>query len=201
VPHFSGAGFSFFGARDERLPIAVYAAKPIAWNPAMTERVASCQCGKVRFRAVGRPIVASVCYCDDCQAGAHRLEAMGAAGSFHDQWFGTPYLTYRDGALACLEGGELLEGVKLRENAPTTRYIASCCKSPVYLKYAPGWWTSMYRAGFSDAPPLEFRSSTQFVAAGSKLPDDVPVYRRFPMKLFARLFAAGIAQLLRANAQ
>jgi len=163
----------------------------------MVERIASCACGKVRFKATGRPIVASVCYCDDCQAGGRQLEAMGAAPSFHDAWRGTPYVTYRDLGLTCLEGRELLQGMKLRDGAPTTRFIATCCKSPVYLKYAPGWWTSMYRARFLDAPPVEFRSSTQFAPAGSQLPSDVPVYRSFPPKLFVRLFTAGVAQLLR----
>jgi hypothetical protein len=163
----------------------------------VVERIASCACGKVRFQAVGRPIVASVCYCDDCQAGGRQLEAMGAAPTFHDEWRGSPYATYRDLGLTCLEGREFLQGVKLRADAPTTRFIATCCKSPVYLKYAPGWWTTVYRVRFSDPPPLEFRSSTQYAPPGSVLPNDVPVYRSFPPKLFARLFVAGIAQLLR----
>ncbi len=163
----------------------------------MIERIASCDCGKVRFRAVGRPIATAVCYCDDCQAGAQQMEALGATGTFRDAWRGTPYMSYRDGCLSCIEGSGLLEGVKLRHDAPTTRFITTCCRSPIYLKYGPGWWVSVYRLRFgAGAAPIEFRSQTQHVARGEKLPGDVPVFRSFPPRLIAGLLKAGAAQLL-----
>lgn len=125
----------------------------------MIERVASCRCGKVRLRAAGDPILCAVCYCVDCQAAAERLEALGAAPDFHDAWLGTPYATYRDDRMACVEGEAGLEAVKLTGTSPTTRYVASCCGSPMYLKFGPGWWTSIYRARFGDdAPRLELRN-------------------------------------------
>src|SRR4249920_883998 len=108
------------------------------------ERIASCACGKVRIKAMGRPIMSAVCYCEDCQAAVHQLEAQGAGKDFHDAWDGTGYATYRDDRLSTIEGASLLEGFKLRDSAPTTRYVTTCCKSAMYLKHGPGWWTSLY---------------------------------------------------------
>ena len=161
----------------------------------MTERTSTCVCGKVRFVARGRPIVCAICYCDDCQAGARQLEALGACTAFRDTFGGAPYMTYRDDTVRCVQGEELLQGMKLREDAPTTRFIATCCQSPMYLKYAPGWWVSMYRDRFGgDAAPVQFRSQTQH--ALTALPQDVPSYRKFPPALFLRLLKARVGMLL-----
>src|SRR5690242_11904268 len=122
------------------------------------ERIAACACGKVRISAVGRPIITAVCYCEDCQTSVSQLEAQGARDDFHDAWNGSPYATYRDDRLNTLEGASLLEGFKLSADATTTRYITTCCKSAMYLKYGPGWWTSVYRVRLGDAaPPIEVR--------------------------------------------
>jgi hypothetical protein len=149
----------------------------------------------VRFEALGSPIVCAVCYCDDCQAGARQLEALGARTAFKDTLGGAPYMTFRDDAVRCVQGEELLHGVKLRDDAPTTRFIATCCQSPMYLKYAPGWWVSMYRDRFGDdAAPVQFRSQTQHAQAA--LPRDIPTYRNFPPALLLRLLKARLGMLL-----
>jgi hypothetical protein len=128
------------------------------------------------------------------------MEEMGADASFHDAFGGTPYMTYRDDWIVCLEGRELLQGVKIRDDAPTTRFIATCCRSPMYLKYARGWWMSMYRSRFGDAAtPIVLRSQTQHAVAGHALPDDVPAYRNFPPALFLRLLKARIGMMFRTK--
>ena len=155
------------------------------------ERIAACACGKVRFKASGPPIVSAVCYCADCQAGGRQLEAQGAPHVFRDAWGGTGYLTYRDDRFAALDGASLLQGFKLRDDAPTTRFIATCCKSAIYLKHGPGWWTSVYRVRFGDAaPPLEMRNNIRQAQNPQTLPADVPAYRSFPLKLFWGLLRA-----------
>ncbi|HXC55871.1 MAG TPA: hypothetical protein VNU97_11300 [Rhizomicrobium sp.] len=163
-----------------------------------TGRMASCDCGKVRFKAMGKPIVSAVCYCTDCQAGGRQIEAAGARRDFRDAWQGTGYLTYRDDRLECLAGASLLRGFKLREGSGTTRFMTTCCKSAIYLKFAPGRWTSMYRVRFGDAaPPLEMRNNVQHAQDPATLPDDVPAYRGFPLKLLWRLLRASIGSWLR----
>ncbi|WP_443025619.1 GFA family protein [Sphingomonas sp. PB4P5] len=39
---------------------------------AFTVRTATCSCGRVRCEGIGAPIVSTVCYCSDCQAGGTR---------------------------------------------------------------------------------------------------------------------------------
>jgi uncharacterized membrane protein len=145
----------------------------------------------VRLPIIGAPILTAVCYCDDCQAGARQLEALGASPDFHDAWGGTPYVTMRDDRLGEVEGADRLKAVKLQEGSPTTRYIATCCNSPMYLKYRPGWWTSVYRNRLGqDAPRIEVRGQVRHAVGPAPLPDDVPAYRSFPAPLFPRLIAA-----------
>ena len=163
----------------------------------MIERIASCACGRVRLKLMGEPILSAACCCSDCQAGGRLIEARPDAPAIRDEFGGTPYLIYRDDRFACVAGAEALEGIKLSEGAPTTRYVATCCNSGMYLKFAPGWWTSVYRARFADhAPPVALRNKVASLPPGVTLPRDIPAYRGFPLQLIARLLAARMAMWL-----
>jgi hypothetical protein len=163
----------------------------------MQMRRAACVCGKVQFEALGSPIANVVCHCDDCQSGSHAIEALPHASRILDQYGGTASAVYRDDRFACVQGEEFLQGHKLSEQAPTTRYVASCCNSGMYLKYAPGWWKSVYRGRFADAlPPLELRQQIQHLPAGVERPTDLPTYKGYPSRFLARLMMARIAMML-----
>lgn len=167
----------------------------------MIERTASCACGRVRLKAVGEPILSAACCCSDCQAAGRLIEARPGAAAIRDEYGGTPYLIYRDDRFACVAGAEALEGVKLSEGAPTTRYVAACCNSGMYLKFGPGWWTSVYRARFAgDAPPVAMRNKVASLPPGVVLPRDIPAYRGFPLKLIAGLLSARVAMWLARSA-
>jgi len=45
--------------------------------------IASCACGSVEVKALGKPIVSAACYCDDCQKGAAQLEALQQTAPAH----------------------------------------------------------------------------------------------------------------------
>lgn len=161
-----------------------------------TLRSASCACGRVRCEGMGQPIVSALCYCTDCQAGGRQLEALPGAAKILDPDGGTPYLTYRDDRFACAQGAELLTGHKLRDKAPTQRFVASCCNTGMFLKFGPGHWVSAYRLRFPDPlPPIEMRNKIARRQSALPLPNDAPAYRRFPLKLFRKLIAARIAML------
>lgn len=164
----------------------------------MLVRTSSCACGRVRCEGVGAPIVSAVCYCDDCQEGARRIEALAGAPAFRDPDGGTSLLVYRDDRFRCASGEELLAPYKLGDAAPTRRMVASCCNSAMFLKFAPGFWTSAYRARFEgdDLPPLEFRDQIERRRADTPLPSDVPCYRGFPLRLYGKVFAARVAMSL-----
>jgi hypothetical protein len=162
-----------------------------------TIRSSSCACGRVRFEAIGAPILSCVCYCADCQEGGRRIEALPNAAPVRDADGGTPYLSYRDDRFRCVSGAELLAAYKLGDSAPTRRMVASCCNSGMLLKFGPGHWTSAYRGRFlGDLPPTEMRSQTKARKSDTPLPDDAPSYAGFPLRLFLRLIRARIEMLI-----
>ena len=156
------------------------------------KRTSQCQCGEVRLEASAEPILAAVCYCDDCQAGARRLEELPGAPSVLDEDGGASYLIYRDDRFSCVAGADRLEGHKLREKSPTTRYVASCCNTAMYLKFGRGHWVSAYRTRFEQVglPPVEMRTNTRFRTFKGPYPDKAPTHKRFPLMLFAKLAKA-----------
>ncbi|MGN6148431.1 MAG: GFA family protein [Rhizomicrobium sp.] len=159
----------------------------------MIERIATCTCGKVRMKVSGDPIVSAICHCDSCQAGARLIEALPHAAQVRDEYGGCPYLTYRDDRFEIVQGSDLLNGIKLSDIAPTTRYVASCCNSGMYLKHRPGWWVSTYRYRYTgNLPPVTMRNQ---VKAGTTVPSEPPVKNGFPPGLIARLLAARVAMM------
>lgn len=88
-------------------------------------------------------------------------------------------------------------GYRIKDRAPTQRFVASCCNSGMFLKFGPGHWVSAYRARFEgNLPPIEMRTQTKFRRADTKIPQDAPIYHRFPMKLFMKLIGARFAMLV-----
>jgi hypothetical protein len=161
-------------------------------------RHAACTCGKVRCEAVGTPIVSAVCYCDGCQEGGRRIEALPNAPPVLDADGGTPFLTYRDDRFRVVAGSEFLVGYRIRDDSPTQRMVASCCNAAMYLKFGPGFWRSTYQNRYEkrDLPPIEMRMQIAFRNSSLPVPDDAPRFRGTPLRLFARGLKARIAMLL-----
>jgi len=160
-------------------------------------RQSSCACGRVRCEGLGKPIFSGVCYCRDCREGGRRIESLPQAPAVLDADGGAAYLTYRDDRFRCISGSEFLKGHKLGDGAPTQRFVAACCNSAMYLKFAPGHWTSAYRNRFEgEPPPIEARSQTKHREAPTPLPNDAPSFRGYPPKLMGRLLGSRLAMLL-----
>jgi hypothetical protein len=163
--------------------------------PVMT---ATCSCGAVEVTAFGRPIVSAVCYCDDCQKGAARIEALPDAGAVRDPDGGTAYILYRKDRFQCAKGAELLRRYKLKETSATNRVVAACCNSAMFVSFDRSpHWVSAYRARFrGELPPVQARICTKFKPDGVVLPDDAPSYRGYPPGLVIKLLASRVAMLL-----
>jgi hypothetical protein len=151
------------------------------------ERTVACACGKTRLHLRGRPIVTLACYCADCRNGSAQLEALPAAPRLLDPHGGTEYVLYRKDRFGTEAGSELLRHVKLREPSKTSRVVAACCNSALFMHFADGrHWVPVYRQRFGgDAPPLEMR-----IAAGSatgRLPADVKRAAGIPLKMVVKL--------------
>lgn len=155
---------------------------------------ARCACGSVELEASGAPIVSVVCYCDDCQEGARRIEALPNAPAVRDADGGSAYVLYRKDRVGYARGAELLRGHKLKATSPTRRVVATCCNTAMFLDFQKGHWISAYTARFHEGlPPLDMRIGTKSMAG--QVPNDVPSSATFPLKFVGKLVAARIAML------
>jgi hypothetical protein len=155
---------------------------------------AMCQCGKVKFEAVGPPILTASCYCTSCQEAGRQFEQLASASPALDSDSGTGLILYRKDRVRCMTGQQYLEEHRLKPDSPTRRVIAKCCNSAMFLDFTKGHWLSMFRNRFpTGAPPLEMRVMTKERRVGVELADDVPNYSGHSGKFMLKLIAAWIA--------
>lgn len=168
-------------------------------EPTKYQLTARCACGRVSLKLTGAPIVSVVCYCDDCQEGARRIESMPQAPPVKDADGGTPYMVYRKDRLEVIAGRGNLLALKLRPASTTHRVVASCCHSAMYLDFEDSkHWIDVYRSRIQGAaPPLQMRVCTGFAPRPEAVPADVPRHAGYPFGVIARLMAARIAMMLR----
>jgi hypothetical protein len=160
---------------------------------------AICQCGKVKFEALGAPILTCSCYGTSCQEAGRRFEQLTSAPPVLDPDSGTGYILYRKDRVQCVAGPEYLEEHRLKPDSPTRRVVATCCNSAMFLDFTKGHWLSMYRNRFpTGAPPIEMRVMTNERRVGVELADDLPNHGgrsgKFMLKLIASWIAMGSAQ-------
>jgi len=165
--------------------------------PALPGLRAACACGAVTLEARGAPIVTAVCYCDDCQTAGGRIEGMAGAPPLRDGDGGTAMVMFRKDRLRCVEGAERLTAVKLDPQSPTSRYVASCCNSAMYLGFDDAkHWVDVYRSRVVGEPPkIEARICTRFRSAGADLPGDAPAHPGYPPSMIPKLLGSRIAML------
>ena len=168
-------------------------------KPKKHERLfATCQCGKVKFEAVGTPIMTVACFCASCQEAGRRLEQLASAPPVLDPDGGTGVIAFRKDRVQCVMGLEYLEEHRLKPESPTRRVVATCCNSAIFLDFTNGHWLSMYRNRFPlGAPPLEMRVMTKDRRAGVELADDASNYSGFSGTFMLKLLVARISMGLR----
>jgi hypothetical protein len=170
----------------------------MAEPPRTRKKTARCACGSVELEAIGPPITSVACYCESCQEGSRRIEALPNGRAVCGPDGGTAYVLYRKDRVEYPKGSRSLRGLKLKEGSSTKRVVAACCDSPMFLEFEKGHWLSIYRAALRGGlPPLEMRVHTKSRPAGVHLPNDVPNHQGHSLKFMAKLFGAWIAMLLR----
>lgn len=166
--------------------------------PKSKQYISRCSCGAVTLLALGQPIVASVCYCDNCQMAARQIAEFGGSSKVADPDGGTQYLVFRKDRLVCSEGPERLQVFRLKHAPATRRMVASCCDSAMYMAFDDArHWVSAYRARFvGDVPPLEMRICTASRASTEPLDSSIPGYAGYPPSMMFRLLFSRFAMLL-----
>jgi hypothetical protein len=146
-----------------------------------------------------------ICYCDDCQEGGRRLEALPNAKAVREPDGGTAYVAFRNDRVWYAAGSAQLQEHKLRPESPTSRVVARCCGTAMLLRFDRGknWWTSIYRARLvGDVPPPEMRVCTRFrrdenITSGPQLPS----YPGYPARLVAKLLKARLGMMFSSRAR
>lgn len=161
-------------------------------------RTARCLCGHVEIEASGAPITSAVCYCDSCQEGSRRIEALTNAVPILGPDGGTAYVLYRKDRIGYAKGAELLKSYKVDEKSATSRVVAGCCNSAMVMRFDDArHWVSVYRARFQgDVPPLEWRICTKFKPEGAEVPTDVPSSAMYPAGFGWKLLTSKLSMLL-----
>lgn len=159
-----------------------------------------CACGQVRLQVEGAPIISAACCCNSCREAGARIQRLPAAPTLLDAHGATRFVLYRKDRVRFGEGAEVLRELRLRPEAKTRRVVATCCNTPVFLEFENGHWLSLYGCLWPQGtlPPLELRTMTSDLPAGTALPDDVPNARRQSLSFFAKLLGAWIAMGLRS---
>ncbi len=158
-----------------------------------------CSCGAVVLTLRGAPIVSLVCYCDTCQEGSRRIEALPNAPSVREPDGGTAYVSYRKDRITYAKGRELLIDITLDQRSKTKRVVASCCNSALLMRFDDArHWVPLYRVRFESNPPaIEMRICTSFLPGNVVPPNDVPSYRDYPGALVMKLLRSRLAMLFR----
>jgi hypothetical protein len=157
-----------------------------------------CACGAVECIGQGAPILTTVCYCDDCQAAAHQLEALPGAPPILDLDGGTALTLFRANRFAVTRGPEKLVPHKLKPDSVTSRMTASCCNSAMYLAFdkGPHWVSTLRNRLVGEVPPVKYRVMTRYRTSPLPYPDAAPSAKGFSLRFLASMVRDAIAQKL-----
>lgn len=161
----------------------------------MTVTHLTCACGKFHLEVSGEPIISAECHCQSCRDAGQRLQALPPAVPLQSPNGGTQYILYRSDRVRFPDGTAALKEFRLRPDAPTRRVLTTCCNTPVFVHFKGGHWLSLYASLWpaSALPPIELRTMTKDLPAGTRLAGDVPAGARATAGFYARLLKAWVA--------
>lgn len=154
-----------------------------------------CACGQTRLEVEGKPIESVECCCTSCREAADRMQRLEGAPQILTAHSTTPFVMYRKDRVRFLSGTDNLAGFRLSPEATSTRVIATCCNTPVYLEFKGGHWLSLYGELWPDGtmPAPTMRTMASDLPEGAMLPDDIPNAKKQSLSFFAKLFGAWVA--------
>jgi hypothetical protein len=125
----------------------------------------------------GKALAGVVCNCASCREAGRRFAANSPNGCVLDADGGTAVVLYRKDRVHCLRGGEHLSELRSQPASKTKRVVATCCGTPMFLDFEPGFWMSIYRKRLGDrSPAITLKAHTG----------------RFMLKLLAAWVAMGL---------
>jgi len=158
---------------------------------------ATCRCGAVKLALDTAPFLSAVCYCDDCQAAGHRLEALESAPTVLDPDGGSDYVMVRKDRVRIASGQHHLAEFRLKPGSSTRRVVATCCNTPMFLDVTIAHWITLFsdRLPPEARKPVEMRVMTKYRKSSLPYPDAALTYRdhtgRFVLKVLGAWIAMG----------
>lgn len=151
------------------------------------------------MRAVGRPIVATACYCESCRKAGELFEALPGASPVLNDDGSTDFVLFRKDRLDCVHGSDRLREHRRTPASKTRRIVATCCNTPMFLEFTGGHWLTLYRQRLNqqDRPPVQMRVMTRDRLPGVTIADDLPSYAGHSGKFMLKLIAAWAAMRFR----
>jgi hypothetical protein len=95
-------------------------------------------------------------------------------------------------------GADKLTAHKLRPNSNTSRMVASCCNSALYLAFdkGPHWVSTVSNRSVGEVPRPRYRVMTRYRTSPLPFPDSVPTAKRFSWPFLGTMIRDAIAQKL-----
>ena len=111
---------------------------------------------------------------------------------------GTTLTLFRSNRFVVAKGSERLVPHKLTPGSITSRMVASCCNSAMFLSFDKGpHWVSVLRNRFiSEQPPIQFRHMTKYRSSPLPYPDAIKTYPKFPIRFLGRVLRDRLAMAL-----
>lgn len=162
-------------------------------------RTLVCECGNVRFEAIGEPILVAACYCADCRAAASEIAALPGAPPLAETDGGTGCVLYRKDRIVCVNGEDRLLPMSLNPGSATKRLVAGCCNSAMMMAFDDSrHWVPVYRQRFDGvAPPIEMRICTGEARSADAASNGIPSFKGYPARMMLRLVGARLAMTFR----
>jgi hypothetical protein len=159
-----------------------------------------CGCGQVHLEVTSAPIINAECCCNSCREAGARLRTLPSAPAFLEPNGNTRFVLYRKDRIRFVKGAENLKEFRLKPESKTRRVVAACCNTPVFLEFQNGHWLSLYGCLWAKGtlPPLDMRTMTKDLPAGTVLPDDVKNAKQQNVSFMLKLLGAWVAMGFKA---
>jgi hypothetical protein len=163
----------------------------------IAQTILRCQCGAVECIGQGAPFLSAVCYCDHCQQAARQINANGGP-AVADPDGGTALCLIRDDRFRIERGADLLQPHQRDSSSPTSRMVASCCNSALFLSFSDGrfWRSAMINRIDGAKPVIEMRLCTRYRESELPWPDQAPRHAKFPFSALLRVGRQWLAMKL-----
>lgn len=154
----------------------------------------SCRCGDVSLAMNGSPFMVVECCCNSCRDAGERFLALSPEAATFAHNGAVPFVMQRNDRVNITHGKEHLAVHRLDVTATTSRVLATCCSTPMYLQMKGGHWMSLYGTLWRDEqrPTPEMRTLTIDCRDAAALSKDIPNLKTHSLSFYWRLLKAWI---------